>query len=109
MPFLLVDIAVNCVDVHFKFQMTPLHLAANGGFVDIVKCLVEKNAVIVNVQDSYGVGNIIALLMCNKFYRMIHTIMEVEFSLVESNTLLENVTTAFLIGLASVSGLNVVY
>ena len=36
-------------------QDTPLHMAAQNGHTDTVKCLIDKGAVI-NVKNNYGVS-----------------------------------------------------
>ena len=42
----------NCCQISFLFS-TPLHFTAFGGYLDIAKLLVEKNA-IVGIKDNYG-------------------------------------------------------
>ena len=42
--------------------MTPLHMAASGNHIDIVRHLVEKRASI-DIQDIHGVSTIDALLV----------------------------------------------
>ena len=41
--------------IDFSIQMTPLHLAACGGHVDTVRCLVEQGAD-TNIKDIFGVS-----------------------------------------------------